>query len=201
MKTVDYANLQIACHQNINMTCGNLLWCNGLASFTSISCLCLDNAHQLTWLFAISPVMPLLPGSCLCQCLCICLCLQKLNMTCGDQSILLFLSARFMYSPLLPQILLRLPLVSKGWHTIHTLNIARGTTDAGYWVRNLNDLFQPKWFQIDFSQKHDSSYRLNTLGPLCLWQCLLISFNLGEDEVLEMNTTSQNHFIWRCGLV
>ena len=52
-------------------------------------------------------------------------------------------------------------------------NIARGTTDPGYWVRNLNDLFQPKLFQIDFSQKHDSSYRLNTLGPLCLWQCFI----------------------------
>ena len=50
-------------------------------------------------------------------------------------------------------------------------NIARGTTDPGYWVHNLNDLFQPKCFQIDLSQKHDSSYRLNTLGPLCLWQC------------------------------
>ena len=48
-------------------------------------------------------------------------------------------------------------------------NIARGTTDPGYWVHNLNDLFQPKSFQTYFSQKNDSSYRLNTLGPLCLW--------------------------------
>ena len=50
-------------------------------------------------------------------------------------------------------------------------NIARGTTDPGYWVRNLNDLFQSKLFEFDFNQKHDLSYRLNTLGPLCLWQC------------------------------
>ena len=28
-----------------------------------------------------------------------------------------------------------------------------------------------KWIQIQFSQKYNSSYRLNTLGPLCLWQC------------------------------
>ena len=34
----------------------------------------------------------------------------------------------------------------------------------------MNDLFQPKLFQIYFSQKHDLSYRLNTLHPLCLWQ-------------------------------
>ena len=36
----------------------------------------------------------------------------------------------------------------------------------------MNKLFQLKLFQINFSQKHDSSYGLNTLGPLCLWQCL-----------------------------
>ena len=28
-------------------------------------------------------------------------------------------------------------------------NIARGTTDPGYWVQNLNKLFQPKLFQIN----------------------------------------------------
>ena len=32
---------------------------------------------------------------------------------------------------------------------------------------------QLKLFQINSSQTHDSSYRLNTLGPLCLWQCFL----------------------------
>ena len=30
-----------------------------------------------------------------------------------------------------------------------------------------------KWIQIQFSQKDNSCYRLNTLGPLCLWQCFL----------------------------
>ena len=35
----------------------------------------------------------------------------------------------------------------------------------------MNKLFQLKVFQISFSQKNDSSYRLNTLGPLCRWQC------------------------------
>ena len=63
------------------------------------------------------------------------------------------------------------------WHNFEKIpvlvNIARGTTDPGYWVCNLNDVFQPKLFQIGFSQKLVSSYRLNTLGPLCLWQCFL----------------------------
>ena len=60
--------------------------------------------------------------------------------------------------------------------TPHSKNIARTTTDPGYWVLNLNDLFQLKCFQIDLSQKHDSSYRLTTLGPLCLWQCFFQLF-------------------------
>ena len=66
----------------------------------------------------------------------------------------------------------------KSWKKVEKKlrNIARGTTDPGYWVRNLNDLFQPKLFQIELSQKHDSSYRLNTLGPLCLWQCFSTFF-------------------------
>ena len=56
------------------------------------------------------------------------------------------------------------------------VNIARGTTDPGYWVHNLNYLFQPKVFSIHISEKDDSSHRLNTLGPLCLWQCFLMSY-------------------------
>ena len=32
-----------------------------------------------------------------------------------------------------------------------------------------------KWIQIHFSQKGNSSYRLNTLGALCLWQCCFTS--------------------------
>ena len=39
-------------------------------------------------------------------------------------------------------------------------NIARGTTDPGYWIRNLSIIFQLEWFQIDFSQKSDSRNRL-----------------------------------------
>ena len=54
---------------------------------------------------------------------------------------------------------------------LNKLNIARGTMDPVYWIRKLNILFLLKLFQISFSQKCDSSYRLNTLGPLCLWQC------------------------------
>ena len=43
----------------------------------------------------------------------------------------------------------------------------------GITVHNFRIPLQPKSFQIDFSQKHVSSYRLNTLGPLCLWQCFI----------------------------
>ena len=75
------------------------------------------------------------------------------------------------------------------------LNIARGTTDPGYWVHNLNKLFQLKLFQINFSQKHDSSYRLNTLGPLCLWQCFFDS--LGESSKRKVNLNQKN--LARCG--
>ena len=28
-----------------------------------------------------------------------------------------------------------------------------------------------KWIQIQYSWKDNSSYKLYTLGPLCLWQC------------------------------
>ena len=45
-------------------------------------------------------------------------------------------------------------------------NIAIGTRDSVYWVQNLS--YQLKLFQIDFSQKNNSSCRLNTLGWLCL---------------------------------
>ena len=34
---------------------------------------------------------------------------------------------------------------------------------------------QLKQVQIQFSPKDISSYRLNTLGPLCLWQCFIPS--------------------------
>ena len=35
-----------------------------------------------------------------------------------------------------------------------------------------------KWIQIQFSQKDNSSYRLNTLGPLCLRQCFQLFLDL-----------------------
>ena len=31
---------------------------------------------------------------------------------------------------------------------------------------------QLKWIQIQYGQKDNSSYKLNTLRPLCLWQCI-----------------------------
>ena len=46
--------------------------------------------------------------------------------------------------------------------------------DPGYWVYNLNhfsDLYQ---FENILAEKDHSSYGLNTLGPLCLWQCLSV---------------------------
>ena len=63
------------------------------------------------------------------------------------------------------------------WKWIFLQNIARGTTDPGYWVQNLNNLFQLKSFKIDFIQETYPSHRLNTLGPLCLWQCFQLIFN------------------------
>ena len=51
-------------------------------------------------------------------------------------------------------------------------NIARGTTDPGYWVYNLNHVSDWDQFEIILAEKDYSSYGLNTLGPLCLGQCL-----------------------------
>ena len=81
-------------------------------------------------------------------------------------------------------------------------NIARGTTDPGYWVCNLNDVFQPKLFQIGFSQKLVSSYRLNTLGPLCLWQCFLTPSLIDSaswNTLLDLDSfLSFTHFYFQC---
>ena len=60
-------------------------------------------------------------------------------------------------------------LVSFTWNWIK--NIARGTTDPGYWVYNLNHVSDWNWFEIILAEKVYSSHGLNTLGPLCLWQC------------------------------
>ena len=64
----------------------------------------------------------------------------------------------------------------KSWENIE--NIARGTTDPGYWVYNLNHVSDWNWFEIILAEKLNSSYGLNTLGPLCLWQCFFIFFQL-----------------------
>ena len=53
-------------------------------------------------------------------------------------------------------------------------NIAWGTTDPGYWVYNLNHVSDWNQFEIILAEKDHSSYGLNTLGPLCLWQCFLL---------------------------
>ena len=42
--------------------------------------------------------------------------------------------------------------------------------------------FQLNWICIQFSCRLNSSFRLNTLGPLCLWQCLLDWFPIGNCE-------------------
>ena len=56
------------------------------------------------------------------------------------------------------------------------VNIARGTRDPGYWVYNLNHFSGWNKFEIILAEKDHSSYGLNTLGPLCLWQCFLKKF-------------------------
>ena len=56
-------------------------------------------------------------------------------------------------------------------------NIARGTTDPGYWVYNLNHVSDWNQFANILAEKDHSSYGLNTLGPLCLWQCFKTFFS------------------------
>ena len=74
--------------------------------------------------------------------------------------------------------------LKKGWRKVEEKltknvgkkdeNIARGTTDPGYWVYNLNHFSDWNQFEIILAEKDHSSYGLNTLGPLCLWQCLIL---------------------------
>ena len=40
--------------------------------------------------------------------------------------------------------------------------------------------FQLNWICIQFSCRLNSSFRLNTLGPLCLWQCFFFNFHLHQ---------------------
>ena len=63
-------------------------------------------------------------------------------------------------------------------------NIARGTTDPGYWVYYLNNFSDWNQFEMILDEKDYLSFELNTLGPLCLWQCfkdLLFSI---QDNIL-----------------
>ena len=54
------------------------------------------------------------------------------------------------------------------WSKSMRVNIARGTTDPGYWVYNLNHVTDWNQFEIISTEIDHSSYVLNTLGPLCL---------------------------------
>ena len=68
--------------------------------------------------------------------------------------------------------------LEKSWKKVEKKlkNIARGTTDPGYWVYNMNHF--SGWYELEIllAQRDYSSYGLNTLGPLCLWQCFSTCF-------------------------
>ena len=51
---------------------------------------------------------------------------------------------------------------------------ARGTTDSVYKGYDLHHFSDWNQFKIILAEKDDPSYRLNTLGPFCLWQCYSI---------------------------
>ena len=53
-------------------------------------------------------------------------------------------------------------------------NIARGTTNPGYGVCNLNQIIVRNKFEIILAEKDYSSYGPNALGLLCRWQCFLL---------------------------
>ena len=74
--------------------------------------------------------------------------------------------------------------------TNNWLNIARGTTDPGYWVYNLNHVSDWNWFEIILTAKVYSSYELNTLGPLCLWQCFFYISHLHPFTFFFTNTSA-----------
>ena len=50
--------------------------------------------------------------------------------------------------------------------------------DPGHWVYNLNHVYDLNWFETILAEKVYSSHGLNTLGPLCLWQCFFSSTSL-----------------------
>ena len=53
--------------------------------------------------------------------------------------------------------------------------LAKFATNSGgiTWWSNFELIQVLKWIQIQYSWKDNSSYKLYTLGPLCLWQCFL----------------------------
>ena len=52
-----------------------------------------------------------------------------------------------------------------------------GTNSGGITWWSKFELIQVlKWIQIQYSWKDNSSYKLYTLGPLCLWQCFCVLF-------------------------
>ena len=58
-------------------------------------------------------------------------------------------------------------------------NNARGTTDPEYCIH--------------FSCRDNSSYRLNTLGPLCLWQCFIPMYN---NPICSKGLVRWHHLHW-----
>ena len=72
------------------------------------------------------------------------------------------------------------PTLLKKRFLVITLNIARGTTDPGYWVYNLNYLFDNIEFIFILAAEIFSSFRLNSICPLCLWQCFFVKCKIGH---------------------
>ena len=54
--------------------------------------------------------------------------------------------------------------------------------------------FLLNWICIHFSFKDHSSFRLNTLGPLCLWQCFFLKVHF--TPVLFFSSKQYNQFVY-----
>ena len=72
----------------------------------------------------------------------------------------------------------------KQMHPNQMWNIARGTTDPGYWVYGLNNFSDWNQFEIISAEKDYSSFELDTPGPLWLWQCFVNISVLGVSIIL-----------------
>ena len=69
-----------------------------------------------------------------------------------------------------------------------------GTNSGGITWWSKFELIQVlKWIQIQYSWKDNSSYKLYTLGPLCLWQCLQ---NSSSAIVCHRQTVVISHWIY-----